>query len=118
MYKLTILIEPPLDPTTFDESWPEFLHQAERMPGLQREATVRVTRQLFGDYPVHMIHELFFETQADLQAAMGSPQGQASGQILQRITGGRMTLLFAEHREDDIENLRKYQVPQDDANPR
>lgn len=117
MYKLIILIEPPLDPTTFDESWPEFLHQAERMPGLQREATVRVTREIFGNYPVHMIHELFFETQADLQAAMASPQGQAGGQILQRITDGRMTLLFAEHREDDIENLRKYQVPQDDADP-
>ncbi len=118
MYKLIILIEPPLDPSTFDESWPQFLHQAERMPGLQREASVRVTRQLFGYHQVHMIHELFFETQADLQAAMASPQGQASGQILQRITDGRMTLLFAEHREDVIENLRKYQAPDDDTDPR
>lgn len=118
MYKLIILIEPPLDSLTFEESWPEFLHQAERMPGLQREATVRVTRALFGNHLVHMIHELFFETQADLQAAMASPQGQASGQILQRITDGRMTLLMAEHRQDDIENLRKYQAAENDADPR
>lgn len=117
MYKLIILIEPPLDPAKFDQSWPEFLHHAERMPGLQREATVRVTRELFGNHPVHMIHELFFDTQAELQAAMSSPEGQASGQVLQRITNGHMTLLFGEHREDDIENLRKYQVAESDANP-
>jgi uncharacterized protein (TIGR02118 family) len=115
MYKLIILIEPPTDPAAFDESWPEFLHQAENMPGLIREAAVRITDTLFGTQQFHVIHELFFNTQADLRTAMSSPEGQASGQTIQRITGGKLTLLVAEHREDDIENIKKYHAK--DANP-
>jgi uncharacterized protein (TIGR02118 family) len=109
MYKLIILIETPEDSLAFDEAWPSFLRQAEKMPGLVREAAIRISNVLFGEDRYYMIHELFFETQADLQAAMTSPQGQISGQILQTITQGRMNLLVAEHKEDDIENLRKFQ---------
>jgi len=118
MYKLIILIEHPADPTLFDESWPSFLHQAEKMPGLVREATIRVTKTLFGDHQYHMIHELFFESQSDLQEAMASPYGQISGHLLQKITEGRMTLLIAEHREDEIENIRKYQIAESDDDPK
>jgi len=110
MYKLVILIESPPDLLEFEENWPAFLHQAEKMPGLIREATVRVSKILFGNPQIHMLHELFFETLADLQTAMGSPYGQASGQIIQKITGGRMTLLIAEHREDMLENIRRYSL--------
>jgi uncharacterized protein (TIGR02118 family) len=117
MYKLIILIERPDDPLSFYDAWPSFLRQAEKMPGLVREATVHVSRILFGNHPVYMIHELFFNTQNELQGAMISPQGQTSGQILQKITGGRMTLLVAEHREDDLENIRKYQIEGTDVYP-
>jgi hypothetical protein len=54
------------------------------------------------------VHELFFDTLADLQYAMRSPEGLAAGQIIQQITQGQMTLLVAEHHEDDIDNLRQY----------
>jgi len=108
MYKLMILIPPTLEGPAFDDGWPKFLHNAERMPGLIREATVRVTSQLFGDHPVGIVHELFFADQAALQDAMSSSEGLAAGQILQQLTQGKMTLLIAEHREDDIENLRQY----------
>ena len=117
MYKLIILIEPPTDPVLFDESWPTFLHQAEKMPGLVREATIRVVNVLFGDRQYNMLHELFFDSHADLQAAMVSPQGRVAGHILQKITEGQMSLLVAEHREDDIENIRKYQLPDTDDDP-
>ena len=108
MHKLMILIPPDAEGPALDAGWPEFLHHAERMPGLIREATVRVTSQLFGDHSVGMMHELFFEDQLALQKAMRSPEGLEAGQILQQITQGRMTLLLAEHREDDIENLKQY----------
>jgi len=108
MHKLIILIESPDDSLIFDESWPSFLHQAEKMPGLIQETNARIEQTFFGSKHIYMVHELFFENQAALQAAMASPQGQVSGHILQRITDGKMTLLAAEHKEDDIENLRKY----------
>lgn len=117
MHKLMILISPEAEGPHLDEGWPQFLHKAERMPGLLREATVRVQAHLFGAYPLGMLHELFFKDQAALESAMRSPDGLAAGQILQQITGGQFTLLIAEHREDTIENLRQYTKPEDPPTP-
>lgn len=108
MYKLMILVPPHIQGPTFDDGWPEFLHAAESMPGLLREATTRVTSSLYGTQEMGTVHELFFASQADLQNAMASPEGITAGQIIQQLTQGQMTLLIAEHREDNIENLRQY----------
>ena len=108
MYKLMIIIPPHVEEPVLNASWPDFLHAAESMPGLLREASVRVTASLFGTQEIGMVHELFFETLAELQDAMRSPEGLAAGQIIQQLTQGQMTLLIAEHREDEIENLRLY----------
>jgi len=108
MHKLIINIESLADPQTFDQGWPDFLHQAEQMPGLVRETHSQVENILFGQSSTTVIHELFFETRGDLQSAMMSPQGQAAGHVLQRITQGRMKLIVADHKEDDLENLRKH----------
>jgi len=108
MYKLMILIGPVAETSHFAEGWPEFLHHAEAMPGLKREATIRVQALLFGEQDIRMIHELFFESYDALETAMGSLAGQAAGQVLQRLTQGQMTLLAAEHKEDDLDNIRRY----------
>jgi len=108
MHKLVILIESTADPS-FDQNWPQFLHHAERIPGLRREATSRVTRVLFGDVSYDLIHELYFDTLDTLQRGLASPHGRQAGQLLQSMTRGRMALLFADHNEDSIENLRRYQ---------
>ena len=113
MHKLIILIPPPEDMLLFEDSWPMFLKQAERMPGLIKEATIRIENTFYGDFEISMMHELHFESLEALQTAMASPVGQAAGQILQKITLGNMTLLAADHREDDIENIRKYQKNED-----
>lgn len=115
MQKLIILIGPIADTLEFSEGWPEFLHHAEEMPDLLREATVRVQASLYGDQDIHMIHELFFETQDALQRALASDPGRLAGGIVQKITCGQMTLLTAEHKEDDIENLRKYREAKSDV---
>lgn len=115
MHKLVILIEPLEDNDTFDENWPQFLHLAESMPGLEREATSRVDGILFGRYDVALIHELYFTSLAALKNAMSSPQGQATGELLQRMTGGRLTLLYTDHKEDDLENIHKFRK-QDSVN--
>jgi hypothetical protein len=108
MYKLMIIVPPTIEDPLLNAGWPDFLHAAESMPGLQREASVRVAASLYGTQEISMVHELFFETLSDLQEAMRSPEGLAAGEIIQQITQGQMTLLIAEHREDDIENLRQY----------
>ncbi len=115
MHKLIILVGPIADTLEFSEGWPEFLHHAEEMPGLIREAAIRVQATLYGDQDISMIHELFFENQEALQNALAAPQGRLAGYILQKITEGKMTLLSAEHKEDDIDNLRKYKQEEPDA---
>lgn len=108
MHKLVILIHPSPAWQQNEEDWPQFLHQAEAMPGLRREATSRVERFLFGDKPVVHMHELFFDTLEAAESAMASFQGRQSGATIQRISGGQLTLFIADHREDDLANILKY----------
>ncbi|MFM8323039.1 MAG: EthD family reductase [Chloroflexota bacterium] len=115
MHKVVILIEPLENWDRFEELWPEFLHRAEAMPGLLREATSRVEATLYGRSSYVQMHELFFESRARAEAALASPQGQLAGKLLQVITGGSMVLLFAEYQEDDLANIQKYRKADDDA---
>ena len=115
MHKLVILVDQLPDESHFDEMWPEFLHVSERMPGLIMEATCRVESTLYGDYNPTLVHELYFNSVEDIKIAMGSPEGRTAGALLQRMTGGRMSLIIADHKEDKIENIRRYQQNDDDA---
>lgn len=114
MYKLVILIEIPDDDPLFENQWPNFLRFAEKMPGLLKETTSRIGNKAYGDYECSMIHELIFESQADMENAMSSYDGKVAGSILQRITRGKMTLLFADHHEDTLENMQKHAAPSPD----
>lgn len=114
MHKLVILIDQLNDEARFDEMWPEFLHVSERMPGLKREATCRVENNLYGVHQPAMLHELFFESLEDIQKALSSAEGRSAGELLQRMTGGRMSLFIADHKEDDIENIRRFQQEKTD----
>ena len=109
MHKLVILI-PSTHSLDFDSHWAKFLHAAERIPGLRREATSRVNQLLFGQLRCELIHELFFDTYADLEYGLNSPQGQQAGQLLQAITGGQMVLLLAEHNQDELEHIRQFKI--------
>lgn len=101
MHKLIILIEPPANDPDFDMRWPEFITLSAIIPGLRRETTSQITYKMFGNYSCHLIHELYFESANALREALNSPTGIQAGKTLQRITGGRVTLLIAEHLEDD-----------------
>jgi hypothetical protein len=54
------------------------------------------------------MHELYFDSLQDLERAMASPQGREAGRLLQQMTSGRLTLFFADHKEDDLKNIRAY----------
>lgn len=110
MHKLVIIIGALQDPVALDEQWPQFLHLSEAMPGLLREATSRVDAVLFGASDALLMHEMFFESQMAARNAMASPEGRAAGQALQAMTGGRVTIFLADHKEDALENIRKHQT--------
>jgi uncharacterized protein (TIGR02118 family) len=108
MYKLVIFIKSLEDADSFEEKWPEFLHSAEKMPGLVYETTSRVDKILYGEEKIAQVHELYFKSQKDAVRAMSSPEGREAGRTLQRITGGRISLFFADHKGDDLNNIRKF----------
>ena len=108
MHKLVILIEPSSEWENHEDQWPDFLHLVEEMPGLRREATSRIEQFLFGEKIYSQMHELFFNALADIELAMASPQGREAGRLLQQMTGGHLTLFFAEHTEDTLDNIRKF----------
>ena len=58
-----------------------------------------------------MIHELYFDSYAAMQQGLASPDGKEAGKLLQGITGGRVVLLFADHHEDNLDNIRRYRKP-------
>lgn len=116
MYKLVILIEPQNDWFEFERVWPEFLKRAEKMPGLIRETTSPIDRLLHGHYHVGMIHELYFTSLEAAKQAMASPEGEEAGKILQIITAGKVSLLFADHKEDELKNIQAHENKENPEN--
>jgi hypothetical protein len=115
MHKLIILVESTATPD-FHVFWPRFLHAAENIPGLQREATSRINQVLFGEMQCALVHELFFNSYKSLQIGLVSASGKEAGRLLQEMTGGKVKLLIADHSEDDLENIRRYKALERDAN--
>jgi uncharacterized protein (TIGR02118 family) len=114
MNKLIILVESTSTPG-FHNYWPRFLHAAESIPGLRREATSRISRVLYGEVLYALVHELFFDSLSALQAGLASQSGKEAGRLLQDMTGGRVKLLIADHSEDDMDNIRRYRKLEQDA---
>ena len=110
MVKLIIMIEELDSWDTFEATWPRFLHLAESMPGLRREATSRIDTVLFGNIRIGMVHELFFDSLEAAKQAMASGEGRAAGALLQGMTGGQVALFLADHKEDDLSNIAKYRT--------
>jgi len=70
-----------------------------------------VEQFLYGTTAISQMHELFFNTKPEAERALSTPPGQQQEQLLQQITGGMVSIFFAEHKEDDLENIRKYKSP-------
>jgi uncharacterized protein (TIGR02118 family) len=101
MYKLVILFLPPFAWATFEQGWQKFLRLAEQMPGLRKEVVSDINELVFG--PPNMnykkVHELYFDSQEDLEVALNSEAGQKAGQWLHSFTQGRFLLMTAKHME-------------------
>lgn len=106
MYKLIILIPPNVKETAIDEAWPEFIHHAEQMSGLVRESVTHARELIFGREIVSRIYEFYFQDKKTLHQGLTSPHGERAGQLLHEMTHSRATILIAEHKEDNFENIR------------
>jgi len=109
MYKLVILFLPPFAWATFEKGWQKFLGMAEQMPGLRKEVIGDNEELIFGPKSMNYkkIHELYFDSREDLDAALASEAGQKAGQWLHSFTQGQFLLMVAKHMEATPEEFKK-----------
>lgn len=95
MAKLVSLYNPPADPAAFSEYLTStHVPLAKKIPGLRSlEASVGPVMTPDGPAPYHMVGILSFDSMADLQAALGTPEGQAAAADLANFATGGVTVL-------------------------
>ncbi len=95
MIKLTVLYGFPADPEAFEEYYADVhMPLIETMPGADRWEAARVMETMEGIPTYHRLEEIWFESYDMLEAALGSPEGQALvAGIPEFATGGATTLL-------------------------
>jgi uncharacterized protein (TIGR02118 family) len=97
-----LIFSQPDDPTSFEERWSnEFVASAEALPGLRRVAVSRFRTTLSDPLRLYLVHELYFDDLDAVQQAMASIQGQNAGQTLMSIAQDFVSVLIAEHMEED-----------------
>lgn len=109
MYQLVLLIPREVDESTFDQSWPVFLNHIENMPGLIRETAGMVEDVVYGKDSFRRIYTFTFPDKETLYQALSSEPGEKAGETIHKLTGGQITILVTNHREDLLERIRGYQ---------
>ena len=108
MAKLIALYNPPQDAAAFDEHYINtHIPLALTMPGVRsaqrNDGEIHTPN---GPSPYHMVGILNFDSMADLQAGLASPQGMATVADLANFAGAGVTVLMF----DDVESVP---APQD-----
>ena len=81
----------------------QHLRLAEQLPGLRRREVSRVTGQPGGESRYHLMFELYFASQADLEEALVSPAGLQLAQALTPWAEAKLiTWFFAEAFEEEM----------------
>ncbi len=119
MYKLSVFLYPPLEhqEENFQQGWQKFMGLAEKMPKLRRETVSEVKKFLFGSniHRYEKIHEFYFDTREDLDAALNSHEGQDTAEWLHQFAFGRFSLIIAEHKEALPQEFDKKEAGHDEA---
>jgi uncharacterized protein (TIGR02118 family) len=98
--KITIIIDNPTAPETFESGYPEIVALAQQLPQLRRIESAKVWPKEDGSpTPSHRTLDLYFDSYEDASAAVATP---AAGEFFQRLfgTGTGFTGLFS-----DIEQI-------------
>jgi uncharacterized protein (TIGR02118 family) len=96
--KVVALYRHPADPAAFDEYYYEtHVPIAAKIPGLRGgEASVGGVQQLDGESPYYHAGVLTFDSLEALQAALATPEGQATAADLPRFATGGVDVFFFE----------------------
>ena len=98
MAHVLVLYNAPADPAAFDH----YYHQthvplANKIPGLRSNSISKgAVSALAGGPAPYLVATLFFDSMADVQAGLASPEGQAAAGDLPNFATGGATLLIYE----------------------
>ena len=96
MHILTVLYGHPDDPAAFDAHY-EGTHVplVDKIDGLRSWTRRKVTSMDDNPPPYYLIAELTFDSQEQLQASMGSAEGQAAANDVPNFASGGATMMVA-----------------------
>jgi uncharacterized protein (TIGR02118 family) len=101
MAQLIAMFHPPVDPAAFDAYYvPKHIPLTKRVPGLKRlEISTGPVMTPTGPAPYHLVGVSTFDSLADLQAGLDSPEGKTTAEDLANFATGGVTILIWEHQE-------------------
>jgi len=89
----------------YDERYNQFLMKIDDLPRLRRKAVSNVYAGPGGFVPFQAVVEAYFDTRADLRAALTSDAGVSAGHALLELAGSDSITLFAEVQEEQYPDL-------------
>jgi len=97
MVKVLILFGIPEDAGKFDEYF-EATHRAllKALPGVHQLIINRVLGVATGDLPYHLIVEIHFQNEEQMQSTLNSEPGQAMARDYSKFATGGATVLFCQ----------------------
>jgi len=98
MVKFVVMYTQPDDPAAFDEHYAAtHIPLVEKIPNLRRFESGKVLGTPDGGAPpFYYLAELWFDDPVELQAALGTPEGQAAGADVETFATGGATVMIAE----------------------
>jgi uncharacterized protein (TIGR02118 family) len=98
LVKLVVAYGAPEDTMAFDQHYAStHVPLVHKIPNLRRFESGKVLGTPDGaPAPFYYLAELWFDSAEDLQAAMGSPEGEAAGADVANFASGGATLMIAE----------------------
>ena len=97
MVKLVVLYRRPPDPEAFDRHYFQVhVPLAAKLPGVKRIEIAKVTGSPMGEAEHYLMAQLYFADEQALQAALASPEGQATGKDVRGFAKGLVSIQVAQ----------------------
>jgi uncharacterized protein (TIGR02118 family) len=99
MTQILVLYNAPVDPAAFDRYYQQtHIPIAKKIPGLRSYVISNGPVQALAGTAPHLVAILQFDSMADVNAALASPEGQAAAADLPNFASGGATLLIYDHK--------------------